>query len=110
MYLRPEIPCYTLLILLILLVMTRYRQLEKGDISVLSLVPLSKPANSIVMNNHGNRIQTTINDILYLVDEGPVVGASTHIRSQETDSFIPATVINVKRLLIDEEWLKSELN
>lgn len=77
---------------------------------MLSLVPLSKPANSIVMNNYGNRIQTTINGILYLVDEGPVVVTSTHIRSQETDSFIPATVINVERLLIDEEWLRSELN
>jgi hypothetical protein len=110
MYLRAEIPCCTLLVLLVLLAMTRYRLLENGDISALSLIRLSKPANSIVMNKHGDRIQATINDILYLVDKGPVIGASTHIRGQEIDSFIPATVINVERLLIDKEWLKSELN
>jgi hypothetical protein len=93
-----------------MLVTTRYWQLANGDLSMLSLVPLPKPPKLIVMNKYRNRIQTTINDILYLVDEGPVIGASTHIRSQETDSFLPATVINVERQLIDEEWLKSELN
>lgn len=88
--------------------MTRYRQLEKVDMSTLSLVPLSKPPKPIVMNN---RIQITINDIVYLVDNNdPVIGATAHIRNQETGSFIPAAVINVERLLINEEWLKADLN
>jgi hypothetical protein len=109
MYLRPEIPCCTVLLLLILLVTTRYRQLEKGDISMLFPLQPSKPANPIAMDSPGTRIQATINNVLYLVDERPIVGASIHTTSQATHSLIPATLINLERLLIDREWLKSEL-
>ncbi len=109
MYSHKELAGYFLLILLILLAMTRYRQLERGDISILSLAPPPDLAKSLLMENHGIRIQTTVNNSLYLVDNSPLVGASTHTQTQETASFIPATVINVERPVVDEEFLRSEL-
>ena len=110
MYLRPEIPFCTVLILLILLLTTRYRQLEMGDVSILFPLQIPQPANSIVMGSPGTKIQTTINDVLYLVDERPLVGARIHIMNHATGSLIPATIINVERLLIDGDWLKLELS
>jgi hypothetical protein len=103
MYLRPEILFCAVLILLILLLTTRYRQLEMGDVSVLFPLQLLQPAKSIVMGSLGTKIQTTINDVLYLVVERPLVGASIHITSHATDSLIPATIINVEQTLIDRE-------
>ncbi|CAG8953378.1 hypothetical protein HYFRA_00010125 [Hymenoscyphus fraxineus] len=57
------------------------------------------------------RTQITINEVLYLVDDQTFLAARNFITSRHTtDSFIPTTIINVQRLLIDEGWLKSELN